>query len=60
MSCIRFDNFFRSELFYNVSGKDRIKDATMTELKSNLTAQTEQTKFFQSKMNFIEKNYIEF
>ena len=60
MSCISFNNFGESERYYNVSGKVKLQDKSMTEFKLNLTTLAELIKIIQSKINFIEKNSTDF
>ena len=69
MSYISFDKFGRSELNYNVSGKDRnynvsgkdrLQDKTMTEIKSSLMTITEQGQLLHNKIKFIQKNLNDF
>ena len=43
--------FGGSDFHYIVSGKDKLQDKIMIEVKSNLTTITEQTKLLQSKKN---------
>ena len=66
MSYSRYDKFGRSELYYNVSGKNNLQDKILMKsivgyainlhnLKKILTTKTEQKRGIQNKVKIIEK-----
>ena len=58
MSNVSYNKFGRGNLYYDVSGKVKLLDRNIKEVKLKLTTKTGQSKFLRGKSNFSKQTFI--